>query len=82
MSRGPGRPELYPIKKLLRFDQQTIDAIDQWRHQQEPAPNESDAIRSLVQLGLSRTKPATATSASKPRPSVKPRRAVKRKEEP
>jgi hypothetical protein len=51
-----GRPELYPIKKVIGFDQSMLDAIDHWRREQTPIPTVSDAIRALVELGL--TKPA------------------------
>ncbi len=71
MPRGPGRPELYPIKKLIRFDQPMIDAVDLWRQQQEPVPTESDAIRSLVQLGLRKATPVVPARASKPSPATK-----------
>lgn len=47
-----GRPELYPIKKLVRFDEAMVAAIDIWRKKQKPAPNVNEAIRRLVELGL------------------------------
>jgi hypothetical protein len=62
-----GRPELYPIKKVIGFDQAMLDAIDHWRRQQTPIPTVSDAIRALVERGL----------AAKPE-AMKPRRPVKR----
>lgn len=46
------RPELYPVKKVVGFDQEMLDAIEKWRSKQNPIPNVSDAIRRLVQLGL------------------------------
>ncbi|WP_338830165.1 hypothetical protein [Bradyrhizobium sp. 27S5] len=46
------RPELYPIKKVIGFDQEMIDAIEKWRAKQHPIPNVSDAIRRLVEIGL------------------------------
>jgi hypothetical protein len=46
------RPELFPVKKVVGFDQEMIDAIDQWRAKQKPLPNVSEAIRRLVALGL------------------------------
>jgi len=46
------RPQLFPIKKVVGFDQEMIDAIDKWRAKQKPLPNVSDAIRRLVELGL------------------------------
>jgi hypothetical protein len=46
------RPELYPVKKVVGFDQEMLDAIEKWRAKQKPIPNVSDAIRRLVELGL------------------------------
>jgi len=46
------RPQLFPIKKVIGFDQEMIDAIDKWRTKQKPRPNVSEAIRRLVELGL------------------------------
>ena len=54
-----GRPELYPVKKVIGFDQSMLDAIDHWRRQQTPIPTVSDAIRALVELGLA-AKPSAA----------------------
>lgn len=71
MPRGPGRPELYPIKKVIGFDQLMIDAIDRWREQQEPTPNTSDAIRSLVEIGLTKTRPAALARVPKRSPGTK-----------
>lgn len=51
-----GRPQLYPIKKLVGFDEAMIEAIDDWRQEQKPALNQSDAIRRLVELGLAAKK--------------------------
>jgi hypothetical protein len=47
-----GRPEIYPVKKVIGFDQEMIKAIEDWRKKQKPMPNVSDAIRRLVELGL------------------------------
>jgi hypothetical protein len=46
------RPELYPVKKVIGFEQEMLDAIDKWRRKQTPIPTVSDAIRRLVELGL------------------------------
>jgi hypothetical protein len=56
------RPELYPVKKVIGFDQATIDAIDKWRAKQKPLLNASEAIRRLLELGLATTMPAKRTS--------------------
>jgi hypothetical protein len=47
------RSELYPVKKIVGFDQQMIAAIDKWRSKQRPIPNASEAIRQLVGHALS-----------------------------
>jgi hypothetical protein len=52
------RPELFPVKKVVGFDQEMIDAIDKWRAKQKPLPNVSEAIRRLVELGLTVKTPA------------------------
>jgi hypothetical protein len=46
------RPQIYPVKKVVGFDQAMLDAIEKWRAKQKPIPNVSDAIRRLVELGL------------------------------
>jgi hypothetical protein len=46
------RPQIYPVKKVIGFDQEMIDAIEKWRAKQKPVPNVSDTIRRLVELGL------------------------------
>jgi hypothetical protein len=45
------RPELFPVKKVVGFDQDMIAAIDKWRRRQPDMPNASEAIRRLVELG-------------------------------
>jgi len=57
-----GRPELYPVKKVIGFDQSMLHAIDHWRRKQTPIPTVSDAIRALVELGLA-AKPNAAETA-------------------
>ncbi|WAC26427.1 hypothetical protein [Ancylobacter sp. SL191] len=42
------RPLRFPFKKLVAFDQDTIDGIEQWRREQSPIPSEADAIRLIV----------------------------------
>ena len=46
------RPQIYPVKKVVGFDHEMLDAIEKWRVKQKPIPNVSDAIRRLVELGL------------------------------
>jgi hypothetical protein len=47
-----GRPELYPIKKVIGFKKEMLAAVDKWRRKQDPIPSVSDAIRALIELGL------------------------------
>jgi len=54
--RPRGRPELYPIKKLIRFDEKMLGDIEEWRRRQTPIPTVSDAIRELVGRGLTAPK--------------------------
>jgi hypothetical protein len=46
------RPELYPVKKVIGFDQAMLDSIEKWRRRQTPIPTVSDAIRQLVAHGI------------------------------
>lgn len=46
------RTELYPVKKIIGFNQAMLDAIEKWRAKQRPIPNLSDAIRALIEAGL------------------------------
>ncbi len=66
------RPELYPVKKVVGFDRDMLDAIEKWRSKQKPIPNVSDAIRHLLELGL---KVKTTT-----RPVSKPGRRLRAQE--
>jgi hypothetical protein len=47
-----GRPETHPIKKVVGFSEEMIDAVEKWRAKQKPAPNLSEALRRLVEIGL------------------------------
>lgn len=46
------RPQQFPIKKLVGFDQEMMDAIDSYRRDQPSIPNISEAIRDLLSSGL------------------------------
>jgi hypothetical protein len=52
------RPEIYPVKKLVKFSTEMLDAIEKWRAKQRPIPNVSDAIRQLIEAGLKAKKGA------------------------
>jgi hypothetical protein len=47
-----GRPETHPIKKIIGFSEEMIEAVEKWQAKQKPVPNLSEAIRQLVELGL------------------------------
>jgi hypothetical protein len=47
-----GRPETHPVKKVVGFSEEMLDAVENWRAKQRPVPNLSEAIRRLVELGL------------------------------
>ena len=53
------RPEIYPIKKLVKFSDGMREAIDKWRVKQRPIPNVSDAIRQLIEIGLKASRMTT-----------------------
>jgi hypothetical protein len=58
------RPELYPVKKIVGFDQAMIDDVEKWRAKQRPIPNVSEAIRQLVGQALSSAKAGGRRSAA------------------
>jgi hypothetical protein len=48
-----GRPETHPVKKVLGFTQEMVDAVENWRAKQKPpVRNFSEALRRLVEIGL------------------------------
>lgn len=48
------RPEKFPIKKLIGFDQDLMDALDSYRRDQEAIPNISEAIRDILTDSLTK----------------------------
>lgn len=42
------KPLRYPHKKLIAFDDATIEAIEAWRKEQSPIPSEPEAIRRIL----------------------------------
>ena len=46
------RPQLFPIKKVIGFDQEMMHAIDSYRRDQPSIPNISEAIRDLLAESL------------------------------
>jgi len=46
------RPEKFPIKKLIGFDQELMDALDSYRRDQDVIPNISEAIREILTASL------------------------------
>jgi hypothetical protein len=51
------RTEEFPIKFQLGIAEEMDVAINEWRRRQEDLPNRSEAIRRLVELGLSAPAP-------------------------
>lgn len=47
------RPAAFPVKKVIGFDQSMLDAIDAYRREQTPLPNQSEAIRQILAEWLS-----------------------------
>ena len=45
-----GRPETHPVKKIIGFTEEMIEAVENWRAKQRPVTNLSEAIRRLVEL--------------------------------
>jgi hypothetical protein len=50
--KSAGRPEQFPIKKVIGFEAGMLETVDEWRRKQTPIPTVSEAIRRLVELGL------------------------------
>jgi hypothetical protein len=46
------RPSLYPVKKIIGFDDPLIAAIDEWRRGRQPIPSMSEAIRQILRKHL------------------------------
>jgi len=66
--RRPVPPrESYP---LIGFDQPMLDAIEEWRQKQSPPPSVSQAVRHLVELGLTAaaTPPGSASGSEDKQP--------------
>lgn len=46
------RPQQFPIKKVIGFDLEMMEAIDRYRRDQDSIPNISEAIRELLKKAL------------------------------
>jgi hypothetical protein len=46
------KPERYAVKKLVRFESKLMAAVDKWRRKEPDLPNQTEAIRRLVGIGL------------------------------
>ena len=42
------RSQIYPVKKVIGFDEELLRAVDAWRRGRTPIPNVSDAIRQIL----------------------------------
>jgi len=47
-----GRPETHPIKKVIAFDDDMVEAVEKWRKKQKPPLNFNAAVRRLIERGL------------------------------
>lgn len=63
------RSQLYPVKKVIGFDEDLLKAVDAWRRNRTPIPNVSDAIRQILAKHLRQKgflpKPSKSAEASK-----------------
>ena len=50
-------PETHPVKKVIGFTEEMLSDLETWRARQKPVPNLSEAIRRLVEIGLSKSEP-------------------------
>jgi hypothetical protein len=55
MHDSMGRPPTHPNRLLLAVNDEWLAAVEQWRRQQPKIPNQSEAIRQLVELALKAT---------------------------
>jgi metal-responsive CopG/Arc/MetJ family transcriptional regulator len=39
---------VFPIKKLVALDQELVDAIERIQREEDPIPNQSEAIRRIL----------------------------------
>jgi hypothetical protein len=62
-----GRPETHPVKKIIGFAEEMIASVEAWRAKQRPVPNVSEAIRRLVELGLTVTPKTRPTERARAR---------------
>jgi metal-responsive CopG/Arc/MetJ family transcriptional regulator len=56
------RAEEFPIKFQFAITEEMNAAIADWRRQQADLPNRSEAIRRLIERGLSANEPESAAS--------------------
>jgi hypothetical protein len=53
-----GRPQTHPVKKMIGFADEMVDAVEKWRRKEKPAPTFSEAVRRLIEHGLEAQKKA------------------------
>jgi hypothetical protein len=51
------KPLLFPTKLLIGFDDERLEAVDEWRRKEKDLPSRAEAIRRLVELGLNAPAP-------------------------
>jgi hypothetical protein len=51
----------------VRLDDRQLDAVNEWRRKQLDPPTRAEAIRRLMEIGLTREEPGRAPAAAKGR---------------
>lgn len=46
------RPEQFPVKKVIGFDDALVQRVEDWRRGRTPIPNFSEAVRALIVAGV------------------------------
>lgn len=57
------RPEQFPVKKVIGFDDALVHRVEDWRREQTPIPNFSEAVRALIEAGIDASLPADVEAA-------------------
>lgn len=68
--RGPPSQGGRKSPQLVRMDDSLTSAIDRWRKNQDDEPSRPEAIRRLVEIGLTKSSPSDRLNAAKEQSSV------------
>lgn len=47
-----GRPEKFPVKRQMQFDQAFLDEVEEWRREQPTIPSVAESVRRLAKKGV------------------------------